>query len=225
MSFIDVHLVRLQYPKGFFTKDDIPRIRAYLSRQFPEYIPIHNHMPKGSYRYVYPEIQFKFLDEALNIVGHGIGGTILTEIFQKVDQVRIGRKLRELPEKEIQVYQSRVGIAPEVYAYRFVTPWMALNQENYEKIRDLPMRKWRPFLERILWGNLRALAHGFDLWLEHPEEIRVHGKFFSGHTVFKDNNIMTFTGSFKTNFYIPPGLGIGKQVARGYGAVDADLSS
>ncbi|MCD6233944.1 MAG: hypothetical protein J7K63_02745 [Candidatus Marinimicrobia bacterium] len=224
MNYTKILLVRLQYPKGFFVPEDIPRIRAYLSHVFPAYTPIHNHTPTGNYRYVYPEIQYKFLDGALNIVGHSIGAAILKEIFQQVDKVKIGHKLRNLPEKEIQIYQSRVGMAPEVYAYRFVTPWMALNQKNYYKILKRHVEDWHPFLERILWGNLRALAHGFNLWLENPEKIRVHGMFIKGQSVFKEKHVITFTGTFKTNFYIPPGLGIGKQVARGFGAVDADLN-
>jgi len=219
----EIQLLRLQYPKNYFSPADIPKIRAYLSRRFPEYTPIHNHTASGNYRYVYPEIQFKFLEDSLNIVGFGIGASILKEVFQQVDSVEIGFRLRKLPEKEIHAYQSRVGPASEIYPYRFATPWMALNQENYEKFKNLPFKEWKPRLERILWGNLRALAHGFDLWLDNPEKIQVHGEFYSGHSVFKDYHIMTFTGTFKTNFYIPPGLGIGKQVARGFGTVDAYL--
>ncbi|MDD3806798.1 MAG: CRISPR-associated endonuclease Cas6 [Candidatus Marinimicrobia bacterium] len=220
MVFREIDLIRLQYPQGLFIPSDIPKIRAYLSRKFPDDILLHNHTSNGKFRYVYPEIQFKFINKRLNIVGFGMGAQILQEIFYQVDSVEIGFRLRKLPEKEIQVYRSKIGPAPETYTYCFTTPWMALNQKNYHAIKKLPLKEWKPFLERILWGNLRSLAHGFDVWLEDQDNIHVHGSFFPGHSIFKDYDVLTFTGTFKTNFYIPLGLGIGKQVARGFGTVD-----
>ena len=214
-----IQYVRLSYPEGVFSYSDIPRIRAYLSRIFPAYTPLHNHLPDGRFRYAYPELQFKIIDKNLNIVGLSHGADMLLQIFQQVDEVEISYRLRQIHQKMVQVCQAPLGMADEFIQYSFLSPWMALNQDNYDKLKNKPFIEWRPKLERILWGNLRTLAHAFDLWIEDQEAIQVHGNFKVREVRFKGKSVFAFTGNFSANFHIPPLLGIGKQVARGFGAV------
>lgn len=215
-----VQYVRLSYPESLFSVSDIPRIRAYLSRIYPGYTPMHNHLPDGRFRYSYPEIQFKMIQNQLNIIGISHGADMLLQIFQQVDEVEISYRLRQIHQKKIQVYQAPIGMADEFFNYTFLSPWMALNQKNYNELKNLPFPEWRPKLERILWGNLRALAHAFDIWLDRQDEIAVNGTFKIREVKFKGKSLFAFTGHFSTNFHIPPLLGIGKQVARGFGVVD-----
>jgi hypothetical protein len=214
-----VKLIKVNFLPEKFTPSDIPRLRQFLARRFPQYNEIHNHDSNGKFRFVYPELQFKFIDKEPMIIGYGKGFEILSEVFMKIGYFELNHRKIEVPEKSIQVYESQIGASEQFYQYKFITPWMALNQRNYEAFRQANIGKWESKLNRILWGNLRALAHGFDYWLPDPEKIEVKGDFHQHTSQFKGNTMFTFTGAFRTNFHIPDYLGLGKQVARGYGTV------
>ena len=168
---------------------------------------------------VYPDIQFKVIDNRPMIVGYGKGLQILAEVFQKVNYFELNQRRVDVPEKSIQIVETMIGETEEFYKYSFLTPWMALNQSNYQEFRQLNFVEREVKLKRILWGNLRALAHGFGYWIPDPEEVKVRGDFRMKTGNFKGNAMLTFTGEFSTNFHIPDYLGLGKQVARGNGTV------
>jgi hypothetical protein len=168
---------------------------------------------------VYPDIQFKFIENKPVIVGYGRGLQILAEVFQKIGYFELNHRRVDLPEKSIQIVETMIGESEKVYNYSFLSPWMALNQNNYFVYRHLNLVEREVKLKRILWGNLRALAHAFNYWIPDPDKVKVKGRFRVKTGNFKGNTMLTFTGEFSTNFHIPDYLGLGKQVARGYGTV------
>jgi len=202
-----------------FTAKDIPRLRAYLSNRFPQYDNIHNHAKNGGFKYIYPELQFKFIGRQAVIFGFNSGFKILTEVFNKISFLELNHRRIEIPEKSIQVTEEKVGMSNDFIRYRFATPWMALNQNNFDEYKRLDPIEKEQKLNRILWGNLRTLAHAFNYWIEDQEKLKVSGHFEMKEGQFKGNTMLTFSGEFITNFHIPHYSGIGKQVARGYGAV------
>jgi hypothetical protein len=205
-----------------FKASDIPKLRGYLARMMPQYQEIHNHTSDGKFRFVYPEMQFKYIDKIPVIIGYGRGIEILVKVFTEIGYLELNHCRIELPEKSIEIYEAELGECDKKQSYTFLTPWMALNQKNYEIIKHLTQSERDNKINRILWGNIRALAHGFDYWIPEPDKIHVKGNFNMNKTTFKGNTMVTFTGDFKTNFQIPKFLGLGKQVARGYGAVVKD---
>ena len=215
-----IKIIRLTLHPGDFSPADIPRLRAFLAKHFPQYKEIHNHLANGGYRYVYPELQFKILNKQPAIVGFATGFKILTEIFNRIGYIEINRRTIVLHEKSIMVTEERIGEQEEFLRYRFETPWMALNQRNYDKFLTANLYEREQKLNRILWGNIRALAHAFNYWIEDQEALKVNGHFKMYESKFKENIMLTFKGEFVTNFCIPNYLGLGKQVARGYGTVE-----
>jgi len=153
------------------------------------------------------------------IVAYGKGLQILAEVFQKVNYFELNHRRVEVPEKSIQIVETMIEESEKVYNYTFLTPWMALNQKNYQEFQQLGDDERRAKLNRILWGNLRALAHGFDYWIPDPDVVKINGHYRMKTGKFKGNTMLTFTGKFSTNFFIPDYFGLGKQVARGYGTV------
>ena len=97
------------------------------------------------------------------IVGYGKGLQILAEVFQKVNYFELNHRRVDVPEKSIQIVETMIEESEKVYNYSFLTPWMALNQNNYFVYQYLNMVEREIKLNRILWGNLRALAHAFGL--------------------------------------------------------------
>jgi len=217
-----VKIIHLQFEPQVFRPADIPRLRAFLARKFPEYTEIHNHAENGAFRYRYPEIQFKFLNAAPAIVGYGSGFTILAKVFNQIGFFEINRRRIMINEKSLQVKEEKIGLSSRFLSYRFATPWMALNQKNYHEFMLLNPYDRELKLNRILWGNFKTVAHAFDYWIPDPDQVKVNGHFKMKESRFKGNTMLTFTGSFISNFHIPEFLGLGKQVARGYGTVRKD---
>jgi hypothetical protein len=214
-----VKLIKVTFSPQSFKPSDIPRLRAFLARQFPQYSELHNHLVNGGFRMVYPDIQFKFIEDRPMIVGYGKGLQILAEVFQKVNYFELNHRRVDVPEKSIQIVETMIEESEKVYNYSFLTPWMALNQNNYFVYQYLNMVEREIKLNRILWGNLRALAHAFGYWIPDPDKVKVTGRFRRKTGHFKGKTMLTFSGEFSTNFQIPDYFGLGKQVARGYGTV------
>ena len=150
------------------------------------------------------------------IVGYGKGLQILAEVFQKVSYFELNHRRVDVPEKSIQIVETMIEESEKVYNYSFLTPWMALNQNNYQEFQQLDFVEREMKLNRILWGHLRALAHAFDYWIPDPDKVKVTGRFSVKTGRFKGNTMLTFGGAFSANFHIPDYFGLGKQVARGY---------
>ncbi len=202
-----------------FNPFDIPKLRGYFSRRYAGFDLIHNHLKDNRFRYSYPSIQFKIIGSNPAIIGIGEGIDVLKSLFLDVDSIQIDEKQYVINEKSILLKNCEIGQTEKQYSYRFISPWMALNQENYRKFRMLSRHEKRPLLENILRGNLISLSKGLDYHIPNPDHLFVTSSLKTVMRRFKNNIMQCFTGSFETNFLIPDHLGIGKQTARGFGTV------
>ncbi len=200
-------------------KTDIPKFRGYLSSKYPNYDIIHNHLKDGSLRYSYPLIQFKTIDHKPAIIGINDGIDLLKKVFLEIGEIKIGEKNRDINEKSIALIEDEFGVSSDFIDYKFCSPWMALNQENYNKYNRLNRYDQLAFLKRILRENLKTISKGFGYTIPDIDEVKVDGRFIRKIVNFKNIKMLCFAGSFITNFHIPEFLGIGKQVARGFGMV------
>jgi len=96
---------------------------------------------------------------------------------------------------------------------------MALNQNNYNEYQQLTPDARQSKLNRILWGNLKTVAHAFNYWISDPDKIQVQSQLQTKTIKFKGKTMLAFIGEFQMNFHFPDFLGLGKQVARGFGTV------
>ena len=200
-------------------KTDIPKFRGFLSRKYPNYEIIHNHLKDGSLRYSYPLIQFKTIDNKPAIIGINEGIDLLEKVFLEISEIKICEDRLDVDEKSIHLKEEEFGLSADFIDYKFCSPWMALNQENYNKYNRMNRYDQMAFLKHILRENLKTISKGFGYTITDIEEIKVDGIFKSKLVNFKNIKMLCFTGSFITNFYIPEYLGIGKQVARCFGMV------
>ncbi len=198
---------------------DIPKFRRYISRKYPNYDIIHNHLKDGSFRYSYPLIQFKTIDHKPAIIGINEGIELLKKVFMEIEDIKIGDQRKVINEKSILLKEEEFGTADDFIDYSFLSPWMSLNQENYNKYNRMNKYDQMAFLKHILRENLKTISKGFGYTIPHIDEVRVDGKFIRKIVNFKNIKMLCFTGNFITNFYIPEFLGVGKQVARGFGMV------
>ncbi len=198
---------------------DIPKLRAYFSQKFPENTELHNHLPDGKFSYKFPQVQYRIIDKHPALIGFNQGVDILKKIFFELNEMIIDNRKYTINEKEIYLKEYDFGVSEEFISYKFISPWMALKEENYEKYNGLNKFEQQGFLKHLLRENFKSLSKGFNYWIDNIENVKVEGYFKPKRVNFKNQKMLCFTGDFMANFQIPDFMGLGKQSVRGFGVV------
>lgn len=192
-------------------------LRGFFATKFNEYTELHQHNA-DKFIYSYPLVQYKMIGNVPTVIGINEGAEILKKIFDDYQEIRLGENTYQIVERGISLKDEDFGISEKIRSYEFVTPWLALNQENYRKFYSLKGKPERDeFMRKILIGNILSMAKslGYDV----PGQIKCDAQVHFRKDRLKDVSVMVFTGKFQANFLIPDLLGIGKSVSRGFGAV------
>ncbi|MDD2651356.1 MAG: CRISPR-associated endonuclease Cas6 [Candidatus Cloacimonetes bacterium] len=216
---IEVEIMSVKFADIGIQARDIPKIRGYFATKYREHKVFHNHQEDGSFSYSFPKIHFKSVNKQPLIIGINEGIKLLQEIVFNEEEINIDGKIYQLNEKTITKKTHPFGVSDTVLSYRFISPWMALNEENYKAYMTInDYDKWF-FLNRLLRENFKTLAKGFNYFIPDVENVEVEGKYYPKQVNFKNQKMLCFTGWFNTNFHIPDYLGVGKQSARGFGTI------
>ncbi len=192
------------------------KLRGFFANLYEDNKLVHNHNGRNVI-YQYPKVQYKVIDSIPTICGVEEGVNIIRTIGYEVDSIKIDNETLEVFQKRIEFSRELFGMAKDYVDYKFITPWMALNQKNaikYEKFNDIEKGE---LLKQVLIGNILSLAKGLNYTVE--EKIYVWIDLEEISVNFKNIKMKAFKGKFRTNFVIPNYLGIGKSVARGFGTV------
>ena len=194
------------------------QLRGFFATMFNEYTLLHQHnADKVIYRY--PLVQYKMINKTPTVIGINEGVEVLKDIYDKYDEINLNGNIYEIIERGITVKEQEFGISDKLLSYRFVTPWLALNQENYERYLKLDRVKQNEMLRRNLVGNLLSTSKGLGYTV--PDTIRLEiGKSQNMMCKVKRVQFVGFICEFMVNFEIPQYMGLGKSVSRGYGAVE-----
>lgn len=196
---------------------DVPKIRGYLAGRFPEYVELHNHLGEGKFKYGYPVIQYKSIGGVPNIIAINEASKILIDIFYDVKEIVMKDKVMSILEKGYVLKTMDFGPSDQLIEYEFLSPWMALNQENYKTYLNSTEDEKVKILKKVLVGNILSMAKGLNCWVNKPIEAMI--KLSPVEVNYKNKKMIGFKGRFLTNFVIPDYLGVGKSVARGFGTV------
>lgn len=213
-----VTVVLVSLPEIQVQNFDIPKFRGSVASQYRDFTLLHNHL-EDRVVFQYPQVQFKRIRNNPTMVGILDGEKVLQQLFFQLNQIDINGTIYQIQERNIQHCTQPFGQTNELHTYEFTSPWMALNQENHRKYIQLPRPMRNQFLATILRGNLMSLSKGFDYMIPDIQSLQTYVDLKETRCNFKNNQMLCFTGSFTTNFFIPDYLGIGKQVARGFGTV------
>ncbi|MCH2450236.1 MAG: hypothetical protein MK198_08820 [Gracilimonas sp.] len=208
----------IRFPEIKLRTRDAHKLRGYFGNLFKEKSELlHNHMGNGEFRYDYPQVQYKVIDQTPMLVAVKDGAKLLPELFLKIRELKIGHEIIPVHQKNIEAKQLEIGATEGFKDYQFQTLWMCLNQKNHQRYENSTPDKQKQLLERILIGNFLSFFKGMDHFIE--EQIEVDAKFQEKQTRFKNNTMLAFEGSFKTNVSLPDLIGLGKSVARGFGTI------
>ncbi len=196
------------------------QLRGFFGTAFPDEVLLHHHEVEGGLRYDYPRVQFKVLERVARLIGSGEGGEVVERLWREVDQARIGNEELPVLESSLLRRRERLGESDRVLTYRFVSPWIGLNQENHRRYCGMSDDTGRgELLSRILIGNCLSLAKTFGHRVAARLEADV-SQLRETTARLKGVPMIAFRGSFRVNFHLPAWLGIGKSVSRGFGTVE-----
>ena len=194
------------------------QVKGVMMNQFPdeEIVP----MLDGSYRqkFLYPRVQVKILNEQIYIVGINEGVDSIKAIAKKMDFLDFGNITFQILNNEIEEHQNRFQPVSKLIRYRFVTPWVALNQTTGYRYRNLNNADRVNFLNRLLGQNIVFMAREMGMELEENIFTKVTLSSLFPRQV-DENNWGAFDGEFRANFVLPNYLGIGNGITRGYGTL------
>ena len=192
-------------------------LRGFIGRQFAENISLHNHNHK-SLVYSYPRVQYKIIDSKTSIIGLAEGVKAIKNI-PHLKKITLGHEDVKVEDIDLSEAQSIFGISDDHLSYSFLTPWLALNEKNYEKYQKLGIwQKKKELLEKILIGNIISMSKSLGYTVPEPIKARI-GQMKEVPTSLKSTPMLGFLGTFSVNFNIPDYWGIGKSVSRGFGTI------
>jgi hypothetical protein len=195
------------------------KVRGYISKTFESDANLHNHNKDGSFIYKYPRVQYKIVKGLPVLMAIEEGINSVRPIFKVLYGLRLGNEEYEIFEKTLQVRDTYVGIKEKLVEYKFLTPWLALNEKNYERYQKYgTWAKKKELLEKILIGNIISMSKSLGYTVPEPIKVNII-KLKEVQTSLKGTPMIGFLGTFSVNFEIPDYWGIGKSVSRGFGTV------
>ncbi len=195
------------------------KLRGFFATKFNEYVLLHQHQG-GRFIYSYPLIQYKIIDKIPILIGINEGIDVLKEVYDGYDTLKLGGSEYRIFERGISIKEQEFGVSVFFHRYRFLTPWFALNQENFDGYMKLDPPERREKLRKIMIGNIISMSKGLKYTVDKEIKLDTNLREFSSS--FKRRDIVGFKGTFTVNFSIPDLLGVGKSVSRGFGTIKQD---
>lgn len=203
----------------YFKSNDAEKIRGYLGNLFWDNPYAHQHTTDGNLMYQYPCVQYKVIGGACLLISFNEGIEVLKKAFNSLKAIKLDGKWEDILSKGLEKYTASFSIVSEQIHYSFLTPWLALNEKNYEKYQMLgTIQKRKKLLESILIGNIISISKSLGYTVPKPIKATIL-TIKPIKTSLKSNPMLGFLGSFSVNFEIPDYWGIGKSVSRGFGTV------
>ena len=198
---------------------DAEKIRGYLGNLFWDNPYAHQHNANGSLIYRYPCVQYKIVDGLCMLIGFNEGVDVVKKTFHDLNKINLDGRWQEILSKGLEIYSASFSITSVQQCYFFLTPWLALNEKNYDKYQRLgSWAKKKELLEKILIGNIISMSKSLDYTVPEPIKANIE-KLKEVRTSLKGTSMLGFLGTFSVNFEIPDYWGIGKSVSRGFGTV------
>ena len=216
---------KIRFLKVQFAADidgwEIPAFRgAVIKKTGEQHITFHNHINDKEVIYRYPVIQYKRIgrNPALICVDFGVDEVHHFFNNRNLDIEISGRKL-SLGVKNLQMNQFNLQVWEKTFTMH-ISQWLALNQENHAKYMATTDELSRlALLESILKGNILSFAKGIGWDIDREISLRIDTIEKVRPVTFKEQKVLAFDVTFRTNVFLPDYLGLGKGVSLGFGTV------
>jgi len=166
----------------------------------------------------YPLVHYRWLDQTPAVFAIGPAAERAMTHPWPGTEVRIGEHDVRITQVDWSVVSVARAFSRKLLRYDFRAPWIALNQENHARFKDLDRVARRQELDRILVGNLLTMSQAFG-WFFSPDEtiFAAFEPLREVPTTIKGVSLIGFEGTFVTNLDLPDGLALGRSVSHGFG--------
>ncbi|PWB88369.1 CRISPR-associated endonuclease Cas6 [Methanobrevibacter thaueri] len=193
------------------------KVRGFIGNNFKEYPILHNHYANDKFLYSYPYVQYKIINGDIVIVGIDEGADLIKKIAPELSTLSLDKEYK-ITEKLIHEKEVDIKPSSEEKHYKFITPWLGLNQNNYQKYTNVKdWKEKKEILNRVLVGNLLSMSKGLGIIVNKRLYAKTH--FEEKIVEYKGVKMNAFIGEFKVHYDIPDYFGLGKGVSQGFGCV------
>ncbi len=212
-----VEFTRIQHDVGVqLTITHARWLRGSVARRIrrPEF---HQHGGDGVI-YRHPLIRYDVSRGCAEIAGLAEGALLLRSI-PAFDEFELGKDRLRVRERSVHTVRVTIGPTADLMTYVFQTPYLALNQDNFQDWEASNEMARKRLLSRIVVGNLLSLSKTIGLHVAERlrAEVDLHPCGFQ--TLKPGVDLLGFHGSLRTNFQLPDRWGIGKSSSRGFGTL------
>ena len=169
-------------------------------------------------KYLYPRVQVKILNEHIYIIGIKEGVEPVMSLVDNVKSFNFGNITININKYEVEENFDQFKGTEKLLRYKFITPWIALNNSTWGKYRFLSDQEKSHFLNKLLGQNLLFIAKE----LGREIKTKIYTKVIVDNNVpekIDDNGWGAFVGEFQTNFILPSYTGLGNGITRGFGTL------
>ena len=195
----------------------LAELRSHFAGKLSEYMDQHRNETAG-FIHRYPVVQCKLVNNTLMVLGISQGAALLEQLSRDLTEIPAGKNTCTIRSRDRAIRQEVFGTSGAIHAYEFLTPWLALNQQNAKKFYELKGKTERDtFIRKILEGSLATLAKSLDYKTPVPITCRAKIKFRIDW--IERESVMVCLGKFQTNLAIPDYCGIGQSASQGFGTL------
>ena len=141
-----------------------------------------------------------------------------SKMFEEIEYIDIFGDMFFDIKKELVIKNEEIIYSKdEMFDYKFVSPYLPLNQKNFRKFLDGEYD-----LNKAITNNILEVLKGLGIWLKPDEKIYVSQDLKIDKRNLKDVSMVTFGGKFSANIKFPDYFSIGKRKSIGYGTFVID---
>ncbi|NOZ07549.1 MAG: CRISPR-associated endonuclease Cas6 [FCB group bacterium] len=195
-------------------------VKGHIMKYFPNerFVSFINGELHGVY--LYPRIQVKILREQLCFFAVNEGVSAALSLTEKLEYLQIEDKKYEVVDKQIldQSEELFVVKSDQYYKYKFITPWVALNEKQLSQYEPMFSNERRNMLNLLLERNLDFVANDLGRFNDEKIEVRFVSSSLTPKTI-EYSKFGSFKGFFTSNVIIPDYLGLGNSISKGLGTL------
>ena len=194
------------------------QVKGVFMKQYPNEPVISMINGKNREKYLYPRVQVKILNEQIFLIGLKEGVDPVLSLKEKIQTLDFGNISFNVLDNESDLSENQLRMTDKLMHYRFLTPWVALNQSTGGKFRRKKKQEKIKFLNILLAQNLIFIIKEFGSVLDEKVYTKIIVPSLFPKSV-DEKRWGSFSGEFKTNFLLPSYIGIGNGLTRGYGTI------
>ena len=220
---IPILVIRLKWREPWNAAPAPHLLRGAIATAFADNDLFHQHRNDGSSIYRYPRIHYRWEGDDGLVIGFGEGIKPLGDLFTSDLELDLGKRRVVVSEAELSYRTDAIEVLPRLRRYRFRSPWLPLNQDNFSAFQEMSRSEQSVELDRIAVGNILSALKGFGIHIED----RVYAAVIPRrrHAChYKDQKLMGFLGTFLTNIALPDDFAVGRAVSHGYGWIRRDYN-